>query len=272
MDRGKTSVGFRPGRHVTHASRRATFAYGTLAGALTVSALLATAATVVARGDARAELTIGEVYERARTGIVRVDVVPGAGHASFGAPPDRDVSSPSGSGFVYDGLGRIVTSLHVVSGASAIHVRLDDGEVLPARLVAGDPSTDVAVLDVELGKGTLGSLTMGDSSGVAIGEPVVAIGSPFGLESSVTSGIVSAVGRSIRSPDNSQVVGAIQTDAAINRGNSGGPLLDMRGNVVGLVAQFESASGGSNGVGLAVPSNTVSAVVRRLLARGAAAN
>ncbi len=234
-----------------------------------VSALAAIAASAVTRNDheaVEAELTVGDVYEKAGVGVVRVDVVPGVGHASFSAPPDRDVLEISGSGFVYDALGRIVTSRHVVSGASAIRIRLADGSLLPARLVAADPASDVAVLDVDAVAGAFRPLTMGDSSGVSIGDAVVAIGSPFGLESSVTTGIVSALGRAIRSPDNSEIVGAIQTDAAINRGNSGGPLLDMRGNVIGLVAQFQSASGGSNGVGLAVPSNTVSAVVERLLA------
>lgn len=240
---------------------------GPLALAVAVSALTAVAASAVTRSDdGAAELTIGGVYEQAGPGVVRVDVVPGEGHASFAAPPDRDVLEVSGSGFVYDALGRIVTSRHVVSGASAIRIRLADGTLLPARLVAGDPASDVAVLDVDAGAGDIRPLTLGDSSEVSIGDAVVAVGSPFGLESSVTAGIVSAVGRDIRSPDNSEVAGAIQTDAAINRGNSGGPLLDLRGNVIGLVAQFQSASGGSNGVGLAVPSNTVRAVVERLLA------
>jgi len=175
------------------------------------------------------------------------------------------VLEPQGSGFVYREDGLIVTNLHVVDGALAIHVRLAGGTVLPATYIAGDRDTDVAVIDVDPPAGALRRLQLADSSRVRVGDSVVAIGSPFGLQSTVTAGIVSAVERAFMSPDNSRVDG-IQTDAAINHGSSGGPLLDMRGDVIGVVSQFLSSSGGSNGVGLAIPSNTVSRVVARILA------
>ena len=218
----------------------------------------------------RAELSVSEVYAKNAASIVRVDVTPGPGRYPFSVGPGRDVLAPSGSGFVY-GPGVVVTNRHVVVGASAIRVRLADGRVLHARYIAGDPDSDIAVLEVAAPAGALRPLDLADSSRVRVGDGVVAIGSPFGLDGSVTTGIVSGVGRTMMSPDNSPVGGAIQTDAAINHGNSGGPLLDLHGDVIGVVSQFMSASGGNNGVGLAVPSNTVGRVVTRLLARRARA-
>ncbi len=230
-------------------------------GAITTFALQG-----MGRAAAEEELSVSDVYARNAGGIVRVDVTPGPGRYAFSVGPGRDVLVPSGSGFVYSA-GVVVTNRHVVVGASAIHVRLADGRTLRARYIAGDPDSDIALLDVAAPAGSLRPLSLADSSRVRVGDAVVAIGSPFGLESSVTAGIVSGVDRTIMSPDNSPVAGAIQTDAAINHGSSGGPLLDLHGDVIGVVSQFMSASGGNNGVGLAVPSNTVGTVVRRLLSR-----
>lgn len=213
-----------------------------------------------------AGLTIAEVYAKAADGVVRVGVAQGADRETYSGGPGRDVLQPSGSGFVYDADGRIVTNRHVVLGAAAVRIRLAGDRVLPARLVADDPDTDIAVLQIDAPASGMLVLSLADSSRVVVGDAVVAIGSPFGMDRSVTTGIVSAVGRTITSPDASPITGVIQTDAAINHGNSGGPLLDMNGNVIGLVAQFMSASGGSNGVGLAIPSSTVETVVARLLA------
>lgn len=222
-------------------------------------------------GARAGELNVSEVVARNARGIVYVEVTSSPSNGSSSVGPGRDVTEPSGTGFVYGREGMIVTARHVVAGGGAIRIRLADGTVLPARYVAGDPDSDVAVLFVDAPSGALRPLTLGDSSRVKVGDGVVAVGSPFGMQSTVTSGIVSAVGRTFTSPDNSPITDGIQTDAAINHGNSGGPLLDLHGNVIGLVSQFMSASGGSNGVGLAVPSNTVGAVVARLLARRAIA-
>ena len=236
--------------------------------AFTFGAMTTFAVQGMARAASDEELSVAEVYAKSAAGIVRVDVTPGPGRYAFSVGPGRDVLVPSGSGFVHSS-GVVVTSRHVVVGASAIHVRLADGRVLRARYIAGDPDSDIALLDVDAPAAGLRPLTLADSSAVRVGDAVVAIGSPFGLASSVTAGIVSGVDRTIMAPDNSPVVGAIQTDAAINHGNSGGPLLDVHGDVIGVVAQFMSASGGNNGVALAVPSNTVRTVVTRLLSRRA---
>ena len=209
--------------------------------------------------------SIAEVYRTAVKSVVLVEVTPSTTSAVSRAPSRGDLE-PSGSGFAY-GESTIVTSAHVVGDASSIAVRLSDGRTLPARLRASDRASDIAVLQVDAPAGVLQPLRLADSSQVEVGDTVLAIGSPFGLQGSVTSGIVSGVGRTISSPESSPIDGVIQTDAAINHGNSGGPLLDMYGNVVGIVAQFLSASGGSNGVGLVVPSSVVARVADSLLDR-----
>src|SRR5581483_2839357 len=140
--------------------------------------------------------------------------------------PGSGSSSAEGTGFVYDAKGDIITNEHVIDGASSVKVKFSDGSTYKATIVGADTSTDVAVIHVDAPASKLHPLTLGDSSKVAVGDGVVAIGNPFGLDGTVTSGIVSAVNREISAPDNSPIVGAIQTDAAINHGNSGGPLLD----------------------------------------------
>jgi putative serine protease PepD len=170
-----------------------------------------------------------------------------------------------GSGFVYDSDGHVVTNNHVVDGASSITVRFQDGSQYKATVVGTDPSTDLAVVKVDAPASKLHPLTLGDSGALQVGDGVVAIGSPFGLDETVTSGIVSALNRSISSSSSFTIAGAIQTDAAINHGNSGGPLLDMSGQVVGVNTQIESESGGNDGVGFAVPSSTIRSVVSQLV-------
>ena len=157
-----------------------------------------------------------------------------------------------------------------MEGASSISVRFWDGSTRTARLVGTDPSTDLAVIDVNAPASFLEPLRLGDSSSVDVGEGVVAMGSPFGLEGTVTSGIVSALHRQMTAPNNFTITDSIQTDAAINHGNSGGPLLDQQGRVIGVNAQIESESGGSDGVGFAIPSNTVRSIVSQLIATGEA--
>ena len=147
-------------------------------------------------------------------------------------------------------------------------VKFADGKTYSATVVGADPSTDLAVIDVNAPVSELKPIKLGDSSAVAVGDGVIAIGSPFGLEQTVTTGIVSALHRQITSPNNFSIDDAIQTDAAINHGNSGGPLLDMNGKVIGVNSQIESDSGGNDGVGFAVPSNTISQIVGALIEKG----
>jgi putative serine protease PepD len=181
---------------------------------------------------------------------------------------DAVVAGSQGSGFVYDDEGHIITNQHVVAGASSVRVRFNDGSTRDARLVGDDPSTDIAVLKVDAPASALVPLALGDSSQLAVGDAVVAMGSPFGLEGTITSGIVSALHRQMTAPNTFTILDSIQTDAAINHGNSGGPLLDDQGRVIGVNAQIESNSGGSDGVGFAIPSNTVRSVVTQIIETG----
>ena len=201
--------------------------------------------------------SVREVYVRDGRGVVSVDVA---------ATPDAGPAG--GSGFVVDEAGHIVTNQHVVEGAEDISVRFADGARREVELVGQDPSTDVAVLRVDAPRKELEPLTLGDSGSVGIGEPVIAIGNPLNVGISVTTGIVSGLGRPIKAPNNYTINDAVQTDAAINPGNSGGPLLDSRGTVIGVNAQIASESGGFEGVGFAVPINTVKGVVKQLITDG----
>ena len=196
-------------------------------------------------------LSIATIYERSHESVVEIS----AGAAS-------------GSGFVYDEEGHVITNQHVVAGASSISVRFADGTTRDARLVGDDPSTDIAVLKVDAPASLLEPLPLADSSKVVVGDSVVALGSPFGLEGTITSGIVSALHRTMTAPNTFTITDSIQTDAAINHGNSGGPLLDDQGRVVGVNAQIESQGGGSDGVGFAIPSNTVRSVVTQIIETG----
>ena len=226
----------------------------TVAAAPASTATAATAATTT---------TAATIYRRASRGVVDVVVQTSAGPAGFGPP--GAVSEAEGTGFVVDRKGHIVTNQHVVSGASSAKVTFSDGRTATARVVATDSAHDLAVLKVDVPAADLEPLSLTDSSKVLVGDTVLAIGSPFGLSETLTRGIVSAVGRSISSPDNSTIAGAIQTDAPLNHGNSGGPLLDAAGRVIGVNAQIASDSGGNDGIGFAIPSNTVRTVVNRLL-------
>ena len=201
--------------------------------------------------------SVREVATRGGRGVVSVDVA-----ATSEAGPG------GGSGFVVDEAGHIVTNQHVVEGAEEISVRFADDVRREAEVVGQDPSTDVALIQVDAPKGALEPLTLGDSNSVGVGEPVIAIGNPLNVGISVTTGIVSGLGRPITAPNNYTINDAVQTDAAINPGNSGGPLLDSRGTVIGVNAQIASESGGFEGVGFAVPINTVKSVIRQLITDG----
>ena len=218
---------------------------------------------------ANTDLSVGQVAKNATKSVVEIDATSSGGDQSF---PFGNGGSKSaeGTGFVYDTKGHIVTNQHVVSGASAVKVKFSDGSTYTASVVGSDSSTDIAVLHVNAPSSKLVPLALGDSSRVSVGDGVVAIGNPFGLDGTVTSGIVSAVGREISSPDDTPIEGAIQTDAAINHGNSGGPLFDLNGEVIGITSQIQSEGGGNDGVGFAVPSNTVKSVASQLISGGKA--
>jgi putative serine protease PepD len=224
-----------------------------------------TKATTVANGD----LTVGQVAKLATKCVVEIDATTSASNSPFPYGGSGSQSA-EGTGFVYDTKGDIVTNEHVVDGASSLKVKFEDGSTYTATVVGSDSSTDVAVVHVDAPAAKLHPLTLADSSQVAVGDGVVAIGNPFGLDGTVTSGIVSALGREIAAPDNTPIEGAIQTDAAINHGNSGGPLLDLKGDVIGITSQIQSEGGGSDGVGFAVPSNTVKAIASQLIESGKA--
>jgi putative serine protease PepD len=211
-------------------------------------------------------LSVGDIYKRTQAGVVEITVT-STQATPFGGGQSQ---SAQGSGFVYDSQGHIITNQHVVDGATSISVRFSNGQSYKATLVGSDASTDLAVIKVDAPASLLHPLTLGDSSQVSVGDGVVAIGSPFGLENTVTSGIVSALHRQMTSPNNFSIADSIQTDAAINHGNSGGPLLNLQGQVIGVNAQIESDSGGNDGVGFAIPSNTVKSIASQLLATGKA--
>jgi putative serine protease PepD len=201
------------------------------------------------------------VYQSAYKGVVEITV-------SMSSSPYGGQAEAQGSGFVYDAAGHVITNEHVVEGANAISVRFWNGATYRATLVGTDPSTDVAVIKVDAPTSMLHPISVGDSSAVQVGQSVVAIGSPYGLEETVTAGIVSALHREMTAPNNFTIADSIQTDAAINHGNSGGPLLNMAGQVIGINAQIKSDSGENTGVGFAVPSNTVRSIVTQLLTNG----
>ncbi len=201
-------------------------------------------------------LDVSEIYERAKDSVVMVKTL-------------GRLISAVGTGFVYDARGYIVTNYHVVAGGSQIYVSFLDGTMLPATLVGYDVDTDLAVLVVQPPSGMqLRQLPLGDSRALRIGDPVIAIGNPFGLQGSVTVGIVSQKGRLLPSDRGYLIPGVIQIDAAINPGNSGGPLLNHRGEVVGVTTAIETTTGTFSGVGYAIPSSIVARVVPVLIERG----
>ena len=212
--------------------------------------------TPVASSDG--DLTINEIYERAKDGVVHITTQVG------GSDPFSPQGGATGSGFVIDQEGHIVTNQHVVANARTVEVRFASGEEFRARVVGTDPSTDVALLELQNPPADLTPLDLGSAEDLEIGDLVVAIGSPFGLEGTVTAGIVSALDRELTAPDGFTIDGAVQTDAAINPGNSGGPLLDGQGRVVGVNSQITSESGANDGIGYAVPAETIRKVVTAL--------
>lgn len=264
-----------PGRNLALLALSAAFGGGTALGgaaalggfdratATTAAAQfpVAPGTTVVSDGTA---LSINEIYRRSGPGVVQITTTVAAGNQF------QQSGAALGSGFVLDKEGHVITNYHVIRDATSIRVRFSNDDTLKAELVGSDPSTDIALLKVDAGARALTPLILADSDGVEVGDSVVAIGNPFGLERTVTAGIVSALQRAVEAPNGYAIGHVIQTDAPINHGNSGGPLLDTRGQVIGVNSQIatDGAGDGNVGIGFAVPSNTVKSVIGQLLATG----
>jgi putative serine protease PepD len=256
----------------------AAIAYGLGADKAPVTRVVTTAAattqtsTAASTANTSGPLSVGEIAKDVSPGVVEVVTTSnssgsgGSGTFPFGGNGSGSgASEAEGTGFVVDTAGHIVTNEHVIQGASSVTVKFDDESVYKATVVGSDASTDLAVLKVDAPASLLHPLSYGDSNAVAVGDGVVAIGDPYQLDDSVTSGIVSAVGREIISPNSTPIENAIQTDAAINHGNSGGPLLDLDGKVIGVTAQIQSSGGGNEGIGFAIPSATVQSVTTQII-------
>jgi S1-C subfamily serine protease len=226
--------------------------------------------SVPARSNSESGLSVNDIYKKDAPGVVfiRADVVERT-QSPFGLP-ERQQGQATGSGFVIDEDGHILTNAHVVAGASKIEVGFSDKKTVEAKLVGRDASNDVALLKVNVDKKELHPLTLGDSAKAKVGDSVVAIGNPFGLDRTVTTGIVSALQRQLRAPNGFTIQNVIQTDAAINPGNSGGPLIDAQGRVIGINSQIATAgSGGGNiGIGFAVPIDKASEIADQLKKEG----
>ncbi len=217
-------------------------------------------------------LSINQIYKAASPGVVDIIVTARAQNGGFGFFGSQGGETEGeGAGVVYNSNGDILTDEHVVANATSVKVNFQDGKSVPAKVLGTDPSTDVAVIHVDAPTSELHPIALADSSQAQVGDPVVAIGSPFSLPETTTTGIVSQTGRGIQAPNGFQIPGAIQTDAAINPGNSGGPLLDANGHVLGLNDQIETnnqtagGQGSSSGVGFAIPSNTVKQVATQII-------
>ena len=217
-------------------------------------ATVTTTVTITA-GVVNGDLSPVDLFKKVESSVVAITVTLAAG------------GSAQGSGFVYNDQGNIVTNNHVIDGATDITVTFLNGESVKAELVGKDAYADLAVIKVDLRSQALKSISLGNSSSLQIGETVVAIGNPFGLSGSMSLGIVSQLGRS-STEQGFPMIDLIQTDAAVNPGNSGGPLLNMKGEVIGINTMIFSNAGGNEGVGLAIPSNTISRVVDSLIRSG----
>ncbi len=241
----------------------------------TVQSLTATTTNASSKND---QNLVNQIYNRDSDGV---GFITASGISTGSTNPfdpfgqQQGTSTATGSGFLIDTDGHMVTNNHVIEGAKKITVTLGDSDaVYDASVVGTDPSTDLAVIKVDAPESEMKPLALGDSTDVKVGDPVVAIGNPFGLDRTVTTGIVSALQREISSLTNYAISNVIQTDAAINPGNSGGPLIDANGNVIGVNSQIATGSGSSTsgnvGIGFAIPSNTVKDVVGQLIEDGKA--
>jgi S1-C subfamily serine protease len=233
-----------------------------------------TSASKESSGDAN---TVNEIYRHDGQGVAFIESTLAAEESSaspfnpFGEGESSGGGVATGSGFLIDDEGHIVTNNHVVEGATKVEVKLGSSDTQhEAKVVGTDPATDVALLKVDVPAGQQHPLSLGDSSKVNVGDPVVAIGNPFGLDRTVTAGIVSALQRQIQAPNGFAISHVIQTDAAINPGNSGGPLIDSEGRVIGINSQIQTGGSGDGnvGIGFAVPINTAREVVEQIEEHG----
>lgn len=227
-------------------------------------------------GASAEELQLADLYSRIAPSVVNINVISRAGgfnvpndpnHEGL-QPPDDFFSEGTGTGFVIDTAGHIVTNYHVVEGAVVIEVSFFDGTTVRGEAVGLDPDSDLAVVRVDLPAEQLRPVTLGDSDALFVGQSTVAIGSPFGEEWTMTTGIISALNRTIQGLTAFSIGQVIQTDAAINPGNSGGPLIDLTGQVIGVNSQIRSESRSNSGIGYAIPSNLVQRVVQSLIEKG----
>ena len=207
-----------------------------------------------------------EIFSKASPAVVFVTNT--ALRRSYFSLNVEEIPRGAGTGFVWDDSGLIVTNFHVIAGAHKLTFTLQDRSEYEAEIIGLAPEKDLAVLRIENPPDSLATLPLGDSSELTVGRKVLAIGNPFGLDTTLTTGIVSAVGREIPAPGNRRIRGVIQTDAAINPGNSGGPLLNSLGQLVGVNTAIYSPSGASAGIGFAIPVNTVKEVVPQLISYG----
>ena len=236
---------------------------GLLLGLVAVTEPVLAASTDFATDDERNSM---QVFERSRPSVVFVT------NEQLARDPRSydlmNVPAGAGTGFVWSADGYIVTNYHVVEGANAVMITLQDQSSWPAKIVGLAPERDLAVLKISPPAGKLIALPLGDSTALSVGRKVLAIGNPFGLDATLTTGVVSALGREIESPNQRKIGNVIQTDAAINPGNSGGPLLNSQGQLVGVNTMIYSPSGASAGIGFAIPVNTVKEVVPQLITNG----
>jgi len=212
--------------------------------------------------DADEQINI-RVYAAVNRSVVNITTA-AEGAGVFG----DETSSGTGSGFVIDKIGHILTNYHVIEGAATVQAALSDGSTLHAEVIGRDASNDVAVLRVDAAPELLFPLSLGDSSKLLVGQKVLAVGNPFGLERTLTTGIISSLDRSIKAKNGRTIKGIIQTDAAINPGNSGGPLLNSRGEVIGMNTAILSQVGQSAGISFAVPINGIKRILRSLIEHG----
>jgi len=243
-------------------------------GGTTTTVAAPITAPVSSKSDGDSNI-VNQIYKNDGEGVAFIESeIPATESQSFspfGEPESEGGGTATGSGFVIDTEGHLLTNNHVVEGADRLQVKLGDSDqTYEAKVVGADPATDLALLDVEAPADQLHPLTLGRSGEMEVGDPVVAIGNPFGLDRTVTSGIVSALQRQIEAPDGFSITNVIQTDAAINPGNSGGPLINSAGEVIGINSQIATGGGGNGnvGIGFAIPIDTVKAEIEQLKTDG----
>jgi S1-C subfamily serine protease len=233
-------------------------------GGTTTTVSAPVTAPIDAKGDAESGNIVNQIYKADGDGVAfiesEIESQEPESFSPFGEPQPEGGGNATGSGFVIDDEGHVITNNHVIEGASEVSVKLGDSETsYDAEVVGTDPGTDIALLKVDAPAKEFHPLTLGRSADLEVGDPVVAIGNPFGLDRTVTSGIVSALQRDIQAPNGFSISHVIQTDAAINPGNSGGPLINAEGAVIGINAQIATGGGGNGnvGIGFAIPIDTL---------------